>query len=54
MHNLQVIRNVAADALDDEGTGGLDAFHAVVDPGSVLEMAAIIAIVEIFISALRL
>jgi hypothetical protein len=42
MHNLQVIKNVAADALDDEGTGGLDGFHAVVDPGSVLEMAAII------------
>jgi predicted Zn-dependent peptidase len=42
MHNLQVIKNVAADALDDEGTGGLNAFHAVVDPGSVLEMAAII------------
>jgi predicted Zn-dependent peptidase len=42
MHNLQIIENVSADALDDEGTGGLDAFHAVVAPGSVLEMAAII------------
>ena len=42
MHNLPVSKNAAADVLDDEGTGGLDGFHAAVDPGSVLEMAAII------------
>jgi hypothetical protein len=42
MHNIQVIKNVSGDAMDDDEPGALSTFHAVVDPGSVLEMARII------------
>lgn len=42
MHSLKVIKNVAADALDDDDPDAMGLYHATVDPGSVLEMAAII------------
>jgi hypothetical protein len=38
MHNLQVIKNAAAEAMDDDEPGALNLFHAVVDPESVLDM----------------
>jgi hypothetical protein len=42
MHNLQVIKKAAAEAMDEDDPGALNLFHAVVDPESVLEMAGII------------
>jgi hypothetical protein len=42
MHNLQVIKTVSAEALDDDDPGAIGLFRDVVDPQSVLEMAAII------------
>jgi hypothetical protein len=44
MHNLQAIKNVAAEAMDDEDPGAVGLFPAVVGPESVLEMAAIIQV----------
>jgi hypothetical protein len=41
MHSLQVIKNACAEALDEDEPD-LAGFYAVVDPGSVLEMAAVI------------
>jgi hypothetical protein len=42
MHNLQVIKTVSAEALDDDDPAALGLFRDLVDPGSVLEMAGII------------
>jgi hypothetical protein len=42
MHSLKVIKTVAADALDDDDLDAMGLYQATVDPGSVLEMAAII------------
>jgi hypothetical protein len=41
MHSLSAIKDACVQALDDQGTA-LGQFYAVVDPGSVMEMAAII------------
>ena len=41
MHALAVIKNACAEALDEE-PGSLAEFHAIVDPGSVYEMAAML------------
>jgi hypothetical protein len=42
MHALEVIKNTCADALNDDDATADASFRAVVDPGSVLEMATII------------
>jgi hypothetical protein len=42
MHNLQVIKTVSAEALDDDDPAALGLFRDLVHPGSVLEMARII------------
>jgi hypothetical protein len=42
MHNLQVIKTVSAEALDDDDPAAIALYRDLVDPGSVLEMAGII------------
>jgi hypothetical protein len=42
MHSLKVIKITCAEAMDDDDPAAKGAFRAIVDPGSVLEMAQII------------
>jgi hypothetical protein len=42
MHNLQVIKTVCSEALEDDDPAAMALFRDRVDPGSVLEMVEII------------
>lgn len=52
MHALSAIKQACAAALDEDDPQGMDAFRATADPGSVLEMAAMLESLLLYVEKL--